>query len=319
MALIPVALAAVYLIWSSSTLAMRVALETMPPFLLGACRYLAAGALLYGVLRARGVAAPTRAQWASCAKLAILFLVVGNGAVALAGSHVPCSIVAMVGATMPLMASLVEGIGRRRASRIEMLGVALGVVGVGLLNVHGELAACGSALLMVALSPLAWAVGTVLCRRMETPAGPMATAAQLLTGGAMMLVMSLVFREHVTTDVSARSLAALVYLTIFGSLIAFTAYGFLLRHAKPAIATSHAYVNPLIALALGARVANDRPSNAALFACLVLLSGVATITVAQLRTRAQTREPTPGRNDAGERLSIIEKLANRAGERLSLS
>jgi drug/metabolite transporter (DMT)-like permease len=310
---VPLALAAVYLIWGSSTLAMRVALETMPPFLLGAMRYSAAGAILFGVLRARGHAPPTRAQWASCAKLAVLFLVIGNGSVALVGSHIPCSIVAIVGATMPLIASLVRGIGTRRTSRLEVIGLALGATGLCLLNSRGELASCGSALLILVLSPIAWAVGTVSCRRMDTPKGPMMTAAQLLTGGAMMFAMSLLFRERGVTSISIRSFGALAYLTLASSLVAFTAYGYLLREAKPAIATSHAYVTPLIALALGAGVTGTHPSTSLLLASAAILSGVVVTTVSQLRAAALTQR------DKGARRSILDGLTSHGGDRLSLS
>lgn len=271
------AILAVYLVWGSTYLAIRIALETVPPFAIGAIRFLIAGAGLYAGLRLTGAPAPTAVQWRTAALTGVLLFVGGNGLVVLGEQWVDSGLVALIVGTMPLWAALFGGLVGERPSRREWLGLALGFVGVAALQLGGALGDAGAGALVVLLSPVCWALGVVLGRTRPLPAGPMAAAAQMLTGGAALLALSLASGESLTTLPSARSALALVYLVVFGSLVGFTAYGYLLRHARPAVANSYAYVNPVVAIVLGAALAGELVTPTTWLAAAVILSGVAVL------------------------------------------
>jgi drug/metabolite transporter (DMT)-like permease len=284
----------------------------MPPFLLAAARFLIAGGLLYGYLRARGTPAPTVDEWRACAKVGVLLLVVGNVIVLTAGRAVPPSSLALTNATMPLLATLAATLGGRRLQIGEYVGLTLGFVGLALLNRAGLLG--GSALALVLLvSPASWVIGSLWSRRIALPSGAMATAAQLIAAGVCMLVLSLLFRERCTSVPSLRSFGALAYLALAGSLVAFTAYGFVVQHAPAAVATSHAYVNPMIAMTIGVVLGGEHVAAPVLLASGTILAGVATLTVVQLRIEA--RETTPVAIPT--RVSVFE--APQVAQRLSLA
>jgi drug/metabolite transporter (DMT)-like permease len=279
------ALALVCVIWGSTYYAMRVALESFPPFTMGSIRFLLAGAAMYVALRARGERAPTAREWGAATLTGALLLVVGNGAVAFGQQRVSSSVAAIVVATMPLWAVLFGRVFGDRPSRGELLGVAIGFVGVALLHTGGDLFSHGASAIVMLLAPAGWALGSVWSRRLPLPGrgGLMAAAAQMLTGGAMMALVSLSLGEHAfaARAVSVRSVVAIAYLAIFGSIVAFSAYGFLLRHARTSTATSYAYVNPLIAVALGVAVGGEHVHAATLVGACVILSGVLVLSLAR--------------------------------------
>jgi len=272
------ALLVVYLVWGSTYFALKVALETIPPFLVAGPRYLAAGAALYAFLRFRGAPAPTRQEWIDSAKVGALLLVGGNGGVALAQRSVSSSVAAVVVATMPIWAALFAALSsaRERPTRREVLGLALGFGGIALLHAGGSihLDAAGA---FIVLAPICWALGSVWSRRLALPAGGMATAAQMLTGGAMMLAIGLARGERLHHLPSGRSLSAVVYLVVMGSIVAFSAYTWLLRNVRPAVAMSYAFVNPLVALGLGVLVAGEPFSVLTGLAVATSLLGVGVI------------------------------------------
>jgi drug/metabolite transporter (DMT)-like permease len=251
------ALAAVYVIWGSTYYAMRVALETMPPLTMAGIRFLVAGGLLYAWLRARDTPAPRPREWGAAAITGALLLAVGNGAVVFAQQWVSSSLAAIVVATMPLWATVFAAAFGQRPTRAELLALVLGAGGVVLLNADGEIVAHGLGPLVILLAPVAWAFGSMWSRRLPLPAGPMTVATQMLAGGAFLLAGGLARGERFDAVPSAPSLAALAYLIVFGSLVAFTAYTWLLRSTRPAVATSYAYVNPLVAVAIGVGVAGE--------------------------------------------------------------
>ena len=277
------ALLAVCVIWGSTYFAMRVGLESLPPFMMGSLRFLIAGVAMYAVLRARGERAPTRRQWGSAALTGALLLVVGNGAVAFGQQRVSSSVAAIVVATMPLWAVLFGRLFGDRASRLELVGVGIGFVGVALLHAGGDLFSYGASAFAMLLAPAGWALGSVWSRRLPLPGGLMSTAAQMLTGGAMMGVVSFATGEHLDAlaNVSMRSVLAVAYLALFGSIIAFSAYGYLLRHARTSTATSYAYVNPLIALGIGVVLGGERVHAATLAGAGVILGGVLVLSLAR--------------------------------------
>lgn len=279
---IALALLAVYLIWGSTYLGIRVALEGFPPFLMAGVRFLVAGGVLYIWLRARGAPAPSRAQWAGGALLGMLLLVGGNGGVTFAEQWVASGLAALGVATVPLWAALFAGLLGRWPGRVEWLGLALGFVGVALLNLEGDLRAQPIGALILALAAASWAFGTVWSRRLTMPTGLMASAVQMLAAGPALLLAGLASGERVTSLPGSRPLLALGYL-IVAALIAFSAYNYLLRRVRPALATSYAYVNPPVAVGLGVWLAGESIGGSGLLAMVVILAGVALVMIGARR------------------------------------
>jgi drug/metabolite transporter (DMT)-like permease len=278
---------AVSVIWGSTYFGIRVALEGFPPFAIGAIRFLLAGGALFVYLRARGEPAPTRSQWVAAIVTGFLFFVLGNGLVNVAEQRVSSGFASVLVATMPLWATLFERFFGERTSGREWIGLALGLCGVVVLNLGGEMRASGMGAVAGLAAPMAWALGSVLGKRVSLPTGPMRTASQMLAGGAAMALVSVVLGEHVAKVPSGRAVAAVGYLAVFGSLVGFSAYNYLLRHTRTAVATSYAYVNPVIAVALGVVFAAERFD-------VVSAIGAATILAAVLvLTRSKARAPSP--------------------------
>ena len=288
-AVVLLCLAALYIVWGSTYYAMRVALVDLPPFLMGGVRFLLAGLVLLAILRARGAALPTRREWAASASVGALLLVLGNGLVGVAEhSGVGSGVAATVVATMPLWAVLFGvGFGERPAWG-ELLGLVVGFSGVLVLRSGGAFEAPIVGVVAVALAPAAWAFGSVWSRRLPMPKGPMSTAAQMLTGGILMLGVGLLTGERIVAVPRTSSLLAWAYLIVFGSLVAFSAYGYLLRTVRPALATSYAYVNPVVALAIGASIGHEPFGTSHAIACVWTLVGVAIVAVSRARPKAVT-------------------------------
>ncbi len=290
--LIILAFVAVCVIWGSTYLGIRVALEGFPPFSGGAVRFLIAGAILYGVLRVRGVAAPTAAEWRSAALTGALYFVIGNGLVIVAEKSVSSGLVAVLVATMPLWATLFERFTGARIGRLEWIGIALGLTGVVVLNLGGDLRASGGGAICALVAPMGWASASIVSKRLPLPKGPMCTAAQMLCGGVALAVVSRVLREPVDQVPSARAVAAMAYLVVFGSLVGFTAYVYLLRNTRTSVATSYAFVNPVIALALGVALAGERIERASAVGAVIILAAVVLITRGKSTASAPEPEPT---------------------------
>ena len=283
---VALALAAVFLIWGSTYLAIRFALEGgFPPFLLGGIRFLLAGGLVFAFLRLRGVAAPTRAQWGNAAVMGVLLLVLGNGMVNFAEKSVSSGMAAVAVASAPLWMGVFAAMRGQRPSGIEWVGLAIGFVGVVWLNAGSRLNASRAGMLALLVATIAWSFGSIWSRGRDLPSPFMASAAQMLCGGAAMLVLGLAIGERFDGLPSAHGLAAFAYLVVFGSIIGFSAYIWLLHHVRPALAGSYAYVNPAIAVALGAWLAGERFGRHELLAMGVILLGVVAITVAKARPK----------------------------------
>src|SRR5579884_470581 len=276
---IVVSLFLLYIIWGSTYLGMRIALEGFPPFVMVGLRYLTAGIILYTFLRVRGTPAPTRAQWAAAGLVGILLLGGGNGGVAFAEQWVGSGIAAVGIAAVPLWTALLIGLMGRWPTRLEWMGLGLGFLGVIFLNLEHGLWVSPIGAIALLLSPMCWALGTALSTRFTLPAGLMSSAAQMIIGGGAMLVISQVLGERMTHFPNANSLWAMGFLILFGSLIAFSAYGYLLRHVRPALATSYAYVNPVVAVSLGVWLAGEQITPIGIVAMLVILSGVGLVSL----------------------------------------
>lgn len=286
------ALAAVYVIWGSTYLAIHFALAGgYPPLLMGGMRFVVAGALMYAVLRARGMPAPSRVQWRNAAFMGFLLCGLGNGMVCIAQQSVSSGLAAVAVASAPLWMGVFGALRGQRPSRLEWLGLAIGFVGVLWLNAGSTLAATPLGLVALLIAPAAWSFGSVWSKGRDLPSPFMNAAAQMLCGGAFMLLGGWGFGERITALPSAKATFAVLYLVGFGSLVGFTAYVWLLHHVRTTLASSYAYVNPLIAVALGAWLAAERFSAHDIGAMLVILSGVVAITLARARPRASELEP----------------------------
>lgn len=278
--LVVVALLAVYLVWGSTYLAIRVALEGLPPFLMAGLRFLVAGGVLYLVLRLRGAPAPRRTQWGGAAVVGGLLLLGGNGGVVVAEQWVASGLAALGVATVALWSAIFAGFWGQWPRRLEWMGLAVGFAGVALLNLEGNLRASPAGAVALLVATVCWAFGSMWSRHLDLPAGLMASAAEMLAGGSLLLVASVLVGEKVPRAVGTRPLLALTYLVVFGSWVGFSAYLYLLRRVRPAVTTSYAYVNPVIAMALGVAFAGERITPTEWVAMPVILGGVALVVVA---------------------------------------
>lgn len=277
------ALASVYLVWGSTYLAIRVGLEGYPPFLMGSIRFIAASLVFYAFLRWRGHAAPTRAQWRNAAVMGLFMMLLGNGMVNFAEQSVSSGLAAIAVASMPLWAALFGVLRKQHPSRGEWLGLAIGFIGVIWLNAGSQLRGSLPGMVALILAPVAWAWGSVWSRGRDLPAPFMSTAAQMLCGGVAMGLLGLGLGERLTGVPPLRATLAVGYLAAFGSIIGFSAYIWLLHHVRPALATSYAYINPPIAVLLGALLLGERFSVHAIGAMAVILAGVILITFSKAR------------------------------------
>ncbi|MEW5988812.1 MAG: EamA family transporter [Chloroflexota bacterium] len=282
------AFAAVYSIWGGSYLAIRFALETVPPFFLAGTRFVVAGLILYGWARWRGAPRPRLAHWGGAAIIGGLLLFGGNGGVTWAEQTVPSGIAALLIATVPLWMVLLDWLrpgGRRPGGRV-LLGVAIGLAGIVLLIGPGKLAGGGRVdplgAIVLLLAALSWGTGSLLSRRVQLPAAPLlATAMEMLAGGGLLLAAGLLSGEWRVVWLDAwtlRSSLAMLYLVILASLVAFSAYVWLLRVSTPAKVSTYAYVNPVIAVLLGWLLAGEPLTLRVLLAAAVITAAVIMIT-----------------------------------------
>jgi drug/metabolite transporter (DMT)-like permease len=283
--LVPLALLAVYVIWGSTYFAIRIALDSWPPFLLGAVRFLIAGTLLYTWLRLRGSASPTRHQWFNAAVTGTLLLGVGNGLVCFAEQTVASGLAAIAVASMPLFAAAFGAMYRDWPSRIEWLGLAIGFAGVVLLNMGAGMSGAPIGAIALIVAATAWAFGSVWSRRRDMPPASMNTAAQMICGGTALTIAAILMGERLPESTTTPALLAMLYLIVFGSLIAFTAYLYLLRNVRAVLATSYAYVNPPVAVLLGVLFIGEIVRGTDLIAMAVILVGVAMITLGKVKKR----------------------------------
>lgn len=298
------AFAAVYVLWGSTYLGIRFSMETLPPFFTQGVRYFLAGVLLYAWARARGVAPPTRREWGGAAVAGFLLFVGGTGGLVWAEKFIPSGVAALVVATEPISFVLIESMMHRRRPRGYVLaGLALGSAGlltlVGPGSVFGgERFHLGACLVLVA-GTFAWAGGSLFSRGSRLPASPvMATAATLLAGGALLALAGAAAGELSGFDpsaVSAKSVLATVYLLVFGSIVGFSAYLWLLRVTTASRVATYAYVNPIVAVLLGWALAGEALTPRVFVAAAVIVGAVALI----IRHGGDAPAPAPEGEDFG--------------------
>lgn len=292
---VTLAFATVYLVWGSTYLAIRFAVETIPPFLMAGVRMIVAGTALYAWGRLRGAPAPTRIHWKSAALSGFLMLTCGNGAVVWAEQRVPSGLTALLVALVPAWTVVAEWLlpGGRRPRALTALGLIAGLAGMALLGGEGAQGGGASpwAATVLAAGSFTWALGSIYQHRgaPRPESAPLATALQMLTGGAFLLAAFALLPGTGAFDPAAatpRSILSLAYLILFGSIVTYSAFVWLLQVSTPARASTYAYVNPVVALVLGWAVAGEALSVVALSASALIVTAVAVITWDQSRAPA---------------------------------
>lgn len=280
---VTIALIAVYLSWGSTYLAIRIALDELPPIFMMGIRFFLFGIGFYVYLRLRGAPNPSLREWLRSAVIGAFLMLGGSAGVAYAEQSVASGLAALAIATTPLWTVLFAGIWKRWPNRFEWAGLLVGLAGIAVLNLEGDLKASPLGAMLLILAAMSWAFGSAWSQHLKLPKGMMAGAAQMITGGAIVLLLSVAIGEKIMAIPTWRSISAVLYLGIVGSLVGFTAYVYLLGRVRPALATSYAYVNPVIAVLLGMWILGERIHGAGMIAMVIILTGVILVMLGQLR------------------------------------
>ncbi len=283
----------IYFVWGSTFLAIRVGVREVPPFLLAAMRFLLAGGALYAWMRARGTSSPSAREWLSASILAVLIFVLDYGLLFWAEQRVPSGIAAVMLATIPLFMALSEILFLRTQKLTARLGFALliGIAGVAVLMSHsltfGDVPIDTSGALALIVGAMSWSIASALSRKLPLPESkPMSSGAQMLCGGVFLLITAGAlgeFRGFHPQAVSREAWMALAYLVIAGSIIAFTAYVWLIHHESPTKVGTYAYVNPVVAVALGYFLGGETVGPRTLLGTILVLVSVVVITTTRAR------------------------------------
>jgi drug/metabolite transporter (DMT)-like permease len=293
------ALAIVYVVWGSTYLAIRITIETVPPLLSGAMRFSTA-ALVLGtallLLRGWRVFRMTWKELGGAALVGVLLLNAGNGLVAVAEQHISSGLAALLVASVPLWLVIFRIVARDMPQVLTLAGVLIGFGGVAVLSLTGGgSAADGTGIVIILLASMSWSAGSFLSARIPMPANPfVASTVEMAAGGIGLALTSTVVGEHLDLGaVSGRSWAGLAYLVLMGSLVGFTAYVWLLSAAPISLVSTYAYVNPVVAVALGALVLSEPVTTSMVAAGLVIVLGVALVVSTERRKNAPTEEKEP--------------------------
>ncbi|WP_312209152.1 drug/metabolite exporter YedA [Pseudescherichia sp.] len=274
------ALFALYIIWGSTYFAIRIGVESWPPLMMAGVRFFSAGLLLLAFLLITGHRLPSLRPLLNAALIGVLLLAVGNGMVTVAEhQNVPSGIAAVVVATVPLFTLCFSHFFGIATRKLEWFGIVIGLSGIILLNSGGNLSGNPWGAGMILIGSLSWAFGSVLGSRIELPSGMMAGAIEMLAAGVILLAASGMSGERLTAMPTVSGLMAVSYLTIFGSIIAINAYMFLIRNTSPAVATSYAYVNPVVAVLLGTGFAGESLSLIEWLALGIIILAVVLVTL----------------------------------------
>jgi drug/metabolite transporter (DMT)-like permease len=303
-----IALLALYIVWGSTYLAIRFAVETIPPFLMAGVRFLISGALLYVWRRLAGDPTPSRRQWRSAVIVGLLLLLGGNGLVSWAEQHVASGIAALMIASIPLWMVLIDAI-RPHGSKPDwkiMLGLLLGFGGIALLVISSGGTSPAdrldlSALLVLLLAALIWSYGSIYSRDADMPESSLlGTGIEMLGGAAgLFLVGSLLgeWGDLRPAVISINSALGLLYLILFGSLVGFVSYSWLLRNAPLPLVSTYAYVNPVVAIFLGAWIGSEVITGTIVLAALIIVGSVAVINLSKQTRIGHGKEPVAGPAD----------------------
>jgi drug/metabolite transporter (DMT)-like permease len=284
------ALLAVYFIWGSTYLALHEVLLHIPPFLANGLRYMLAGVLLFGILRWMGEPMPTLRQWRNAALVGSLLAGLSSGLLAFSMQYVASGLAALAVGAIPMWIAMIGSVVERRPSGLELVGLLLGFGGIATLNFGTEIWANPLGGLCLFLAPLIWSIGTMISRHVEMPKGLMSSPTMLMTGGAVLSLAGFLRGEQITQLPSAVTIGAWVYLIIFGSMIAFSAYNYLVQNTPAILATSYAYVNPIVAVFLGWLVLSEAITLQTVIAGGLIITSVLLINLHS--ARQNTPRPT---------------------------
>jgi drug/metabolite transporter (DMT)-like permease len=286
------AMLVVYIFWGSTYLAIRFAVETIPPFLMAGTRFLAAGAILFAWRRLAGDPAPTWKQWVASGIIGCLLLVGGNGMLSWAEKNVPSGVAALLIGAVPLWMAVIEAVrpGGTRPNLVGIVGLVIGFGGIVLLigpslvgGSNAELQPLGLVVLLMAA--LSWSIGSVFSRHADLPASSLlGTGMEMLVGGAVLYLLGTMTGEWgalVLKDVTVRSWLGLAFLIVFGSMLTYSAYTWLLRAAPLSLVSTYAYVNPLVAILLGSLFAQEVLTARILIAALVIVGSVVVVNLSR--------------------------------------
>ncbi len=268
------ALFCTYFIWGSTYLAIRFGIESFPPFLMAGVRFTVAGLILYVVMRFLGAPNPTRQEWAGACIVGLMLPALGNGTVCYVQQTVSSSVAALSIATAPIWMAIFASIWGHKITVKEWLGIAIGLVGILLLNIGGSLHGDTVSALLLIFAAAAWSFGSVWGKHLAMPQGLMASAAQMLAGGVALLIMSGLQGEVWPQTISLKSWGALLFLIMLGSLVAYSAYQYLLNTVRPLVASSNTFVNPVVAFVVGIWLANEHVTTNEYIALAIILIGV---------------------------------------------
>jgi drug/metabolite transporter (DMT)-like permease len=275
-----------YFIWGSTYLAVKFGMESFPPFLMAAIRFCVAGSVLYVTLRLMGVPNPSAKEWRGAAIVGLLLPAIGHGTVCYVQQTVSSSLAALSIATAPIWMAIFSSIWGHHITRQEWLGITVGLVGIVLLNMggtfdltngHGDTV---SALLLI-FAAASWSFGSVWSKHLAQPKGLMAAAAQMLVGGTVLMIWSTLTGETWPADISNKSWGAMVFMIVLGSLVAYSAYQWLLKNVRTLVASSNTFVNPIVAFAVGIWLGNEQVATNEYIALAVILIGVFLVLTAE--------------------------------------
>ena len=293
------AFASVYIVWGSTYLAIRIAIETIPPLLMAGFRFIIAGSMMYLWGRLRTKEQPTLIHWKSAAIVGLMLLLVGNGGLSWSEQLIPSGIAALIVAVSPLWFILIDWMqGGARPTAGVFIGLALGTLGIAILVDPadlvggGEVSALGASVLLV--SSVCWAFGSFYARRAKLPSSPaLANGMEMLIGGVGLIFVGMIAGEmkdlHLAT-ITTKSLLAVAYLVVFGSIIGFSSYIWLFRSTTPTRASTYAYVNPVVAVFIGWLVGGEQLPTRVVLAAVLIIAAVAAITVFGTRKSSKALE-----------------------------
>lgn len=306
--LVLLAFAAVYLIWGSTYFAIGVGVETFPPLLLPAMRHLSVGLVFYPLFRYLSREKPTPTQWITCSITGVLLLAMGNGAVSWAEKFVPSGVTALLVATVSLWMVLIDWLrpgGARPAPRV-FAGILMGFAGLALLvgpkNLGGSDRVSPLGTLVLVMASLAWASGSIYSKHRPLPRSPLLGVAMQCLAGGVALLLTAAFGGELHgfhwAQVTTRSWLALLYLSVFGSALGFSAYVYILKHSSATHVSTYAFVNPVVALLLGWSFGGETLSLRTILASAVILSAVILVITAQRKSPVQADESCPAPGEA---------------------
>lgn len=268
------ALFCTYFIWGSTYLAIRFGIESFPPFLMAGLRFTIAGGILYLFMRYLGVPSPTKTQWVGAGVVGLLLPALGNGTVCYVQQTVSSSVAALAIATAPIWMAIFSSIWGHKISGREWLGIAIGLLGIVLLNLGGSFSGDFMSAFLLIFAAASWSFGSVWGKHLAMPQGLMASAAQMLVGGLALLMFSALQGESWPQTITTKSWAAMLFLIVLGSLVAYSAYQYLLKTVRPLVASSNTFVNPVVAFGVGIWLADEQVTTSEFIALAVILIGV---------------------------------------------